>query len=135
MTEQSRLTKTERIIVAGSRTIQSDRVVEQRISRVLEGKPQSTVPVFVTGDAKGVDQSAQVFADTFNFEHRLFEAEWETYGKAAGPKRNREMADFADTLIAIWDGSSRGTESMIEEALKAGLEIHIFQLPRENDAE
>lgn len=39
--------------------------------------------------------------------------------------RNREMAANADALIAFWDGKSRGTKNMIEEAQKRGLKVSI----------
>ena len=42
-----------------------------------------------------------------------FPANWQEFGRAAGPIRNGEMADYADALIAIWDGRSRGTADMI----------------------
>ena len=51
------------------------------------------------------------------------------YGKAAGPIRNKQMAEFASQqtgmLIAFWDGKSRGTGSMIRLAKEYGLEVHI----------
>jgi hypothetical protein len=46
-------------------------------------------------------------------------------GRKAGPLRNQEMAEEADALIAIWDGQSAGTRSMIEEAHKLGLDVEI----------
>ncbi len=51
---------------------------------------------------------------------------WDIHGKSAGHIRNAEMADYADALIAFWDGKSRGTANMIENARKRGLKIKIF---------
>ena len=45
---------------------------------------------------------------------------------AAIVKRNREMAQYADALIAIWDGDSRGTGSMIKLAQQHGLKVYVF---------
>ena len=33
--------------------------------------------------------------------------------------------EYADALIAVWDGSSRGTGNMVNEARKMGLKVHI----------
>jgi hypothetical protein len=56
---------------------------------------------------------------------KLFPAEWITYGMKAGPIRNHGMAQYADALIAIWDGKSKGTGNMIACARRRGLKIHI----------
>lgn len=37
------------------------------------------------------------------------------------------MADYADALIAFWDGKSRGTKNMIELATKQGLKVRIYE--------
>jgi len=45
-------------------------------------------------------------------------------GKGAGPARNTFMAQHAQALIALWDGSSPGTKNMIETATRRVLRIH-----------
>ena len=52
------------------------------------------------------------------YEIRKFVADWDKYGKAAGPIRNEQMAIEADYIICFWDYKSRGTKSMIENAKK-----------------
>ena len=54
-----------------------------------------------------------------------FPADWDKYGKAAGYKRNGEMARNADALIAFWDGKSRGTKHMIDLAKKYDLQARV----------
>lgn len=56
---------------------------------------------------------------------KIFPADWDKYGRRAGPIRNREMAEYADALLAYWDGKSRGTKNMIEEARARGLKVSI----------
>lgn len=63
---------------------------------------------------------------------------WGVYGKSAGPRRNNEMAKFASesgsgTLIAFWDGESRGTKNMIDTARRYGL--HVIVVEYEKDSE
>lgn len=48
----------------------------------------------------------------------IFQADWNKHGKAAGPIRNKEMANYGDALLLIWDGESRGSKNMKEEMLK-----------------
>lgn len=46
-----------------------------------------------------------------------FPADWEKFGKAAGPVRNAQMADRGDCLFLIWDGRSRGSRNMKDNML------------------
>lgn len=64
----------------------------------------------------------------------FFPAKWDTYGKAAGMIRNKEMADYAikdsekAILFAFWDGESRGTKGMIDIAKRCGMEVVVNEL-------
>lgn len=50
-------------------------------------------------------------------------SDWKRDGKAAGPIRNRAMAEYADALILVWDGSSRGSGNMLGEARRHDLRV------------
>lgn len=78
------------------------------------------------GCPTGVDALAKEWANDHDFTCIAVKADWDTYGRAAGPIRNAEMAKMGDVLVAFWDGKSRGTKSMIKEAIDAGIEIHVF---------
>lgn len=69
----------------------------------------------VCGVAAGVDRAGETYANKMNLEISYFPANWEKFGKAAGPIRNLEMAKFADALLLIWDGKSRGSANMKKE--------------------
>lgn len=65
----------------------------------------------------------------------IFPAEWDKYGKRAGYLRNEQMADHADSLIAFWDGKSKGTKHMIDIAKRKKLFLNIIlvkDIPNEN---
>ncbi len=112
-----------RVIIAGSRTITNLATVEAAIK--ASGWRGSIAEV-VSGGARGVDTLAEAWAAERGIAITRFPADWRTHGRAAGPMRNREMAEYADALIAVWDGESRGTANMIEEARKRGLPIHRY---------
>ena len=67
-------------------------------------------------------------------ELAVFPAEWNRFGRRAGFIRNTQMAEFASeegsegTLIAFWDGESRGTKMMIGIAEKKGIDTYVFDL-------
>lgn len=108
-------------IIAGSRGIDSYYVVDFAIH-----DSGFNITEIVSGCARGVDQTAEKWAWYNDIPVKKFPADWDKHGKAAGPMRNREMAAYADALVAIWDGESRGTKNMIHEARKAGLDVYIL---------
>jgi len=68
----------------------------------------------------GADYFANVYAEANWLTRHLVRPDWEKHGKAAGPMRNREMAEFVrgtdrPSLVAFWNGVSRGTQSMLKE--------------------
>lgn len=84
----------------------------------------------ITGCARGADQIPYFFKHHFGTAIKEFPADWTGFGKAAGPIRNREMAEYAapdGELIAFWDGVSTGTKDMINVAGEFGLKITIIE--------
>ena len=74
----------------------------------------------------GVDKLAYEWAIENNIPIKKFYAKWGWYGKRAGPIRNTGMAKYAECLIAIWDGKSRGTYNMIKQAEIYNLKHYIM---------
>ena len=110
-----------RVIIAGSRGIRDIALVEAAVSE--SGFSVSTV---VSGTAAGVDRLGEEWATRRNIPVERYPADWDRYGKRAGHIRNRKMAENADALVAVWDGVSRGTANMIEQARAMGLKVHIY---------
>lgn len=54
-------------------------------------------------------------------------ADWNTHGKSAGYKRNEQMAELGDYLLAFWDSVSRGTKHMIDIAKRKGLTMTVVR--------
>lgn len=76
----------------------------------------------------GADQIAEQWAKEKDIPCMVFKAEWQKYGKAAGPKRNKEMLDFADEVIAFHDNlnSSKGTKHMVSIAREANIPTVVY---------
>ena len=106
-------------IIAGTRTIHDFNLVRQAI--IDSGFNISEV---VCGEARGVDTLGKNWAHYNNIPVKSFPADWSQYGKSAGYKRNVQMADYAEALIAITTGSP-GTAHMINIAHEKGLKIFI----------
>lgn len=110
-----------RVIIAGSRSITSYATVCEAIK--ASGFDITKV---VSGCARGVDQNGEEWAFNHKIPVKLFHAFWNEEGKQAGPRRNQRMAEYAEALIAIWDGLSPGTRDMIERANKHGLKVFVY---------
>lgn len=112
-------------IIAGSTGIRDKRAV---LRAVFESKFDITE--IVSGGAPGVDTLGEEVAFDLGLPVQPFVADWIKYGKAAGPIRNQAMADYADALIAVWDGTSRGTKDMMKKAKKKRLKMFVYLYPR-----
>lgn len=106
-------------IIAGSRTITDYLTVVAaitasgfHITEVVSGK-----------EPKGVDALGERWAMLEGIPIKAFPADWDTYGRPAGQIRNRQMARYADALILVWDGQSKGSTGMLRYAKEMGLEI------------
>lgn len=75
----------------------------------------------VCGMAKGADLLGRTWAKSNGIEVIEMPAQWRINGmfdRTAGYRRNVEMANVADSLLAFWDGKSRGTKHMIDTMKK-----------------
>jgi hypothetical protein len=107
-------------IIAGGRDIHDYQLVLDAIK-----ESQFPISIVVSGGAQGIDTLGEKYAHEMVLPLHVYEADWEKNGRAAGPIRNRKMAENAEALIAVWDGKSRGTKNMIETARKLGLLVYV----------
>ena len=110
------------LVIAGSRTAKESHV-RQALMRCPWIKEITKV---ISGTAYGADKFGEKYARENNLEVIKFPADWDQYGMSAGPRRNKEMAENADALLAVWDGASRGTQSMLSYAKRYGLKTMIY---------
>lgn len=86
----------------------------------------AAVTELVSGGAKGVDTLAKIFATENNFKFTEFLPDYEKYGKAAPLRRNDEIIDYADIVLALWDGKSKGTEYVIDKCKEIGKSLIVY---------
>ena len=87
--------------------------------------PSETTEI-VSGGAKGVDTSAKEYAKTHNIKLTEFLPEYEKYGQNAPLKRNITIIKYADIVLALWDGKSRGTKFVIDKCNELGVPVKVF---------
>lgn len=111
-----------KLIIAGGRDYQ---LTQRDYLRLNEIHVKTRISTVVSGGAPGADANGEEWASHYYIPVRRFRADWKKHGRAAGPMRNREMAEYADA-VALFPGGC-GTESMYQEAKKAGIEIFDFR--------
>ncbi|MDV7188458.1 DUF2493 domain-containing protein [Lutibacter sp. TH_r2] len=112
-----------KLIIAGSRTFNDYKKICAECDNILQD--QTNIEIISGAYYRGADKLGEQYAKERGYKITQFPADWNKFGKAAGPKRNEQMANYADTLIAFWDGKSRGTKNMIELAGQLGLHLII----------
>ncbi|GGK48250.1 MULTISPECIES: DUF2493 domain-containing protein [Flavobacteriaceae] len=113
-----------KIIIAGSRTFTDYKKLHEICDNILQD--QTDVEIVTGAYYKGADLLGEQYATEKGFRLTKFPADWKSFGRAAGPKRNEQMANYADALIAFWDGKSKGTKHMIEVSKKENLIVKII---------
>lgn len=78
------------------------------------------VDEIVSGGAIGVDFCAAEYSRNNGIRLTEFLPQYEQYGRAAPILRNKKIVDYADEVLAFWDGESKGTLSVIKYAKKVG---------------
>ena len=96
---------------------------DRKLSPLLGGWPDEIE--VVSGCAKGADALGERYALRNGYLVTYFPANWDQHGRAAGPIRNREMAEYAGTCVVFWDGKSHGSKNMIDTARELGLDTHV----------
>ena len=115
-----------KVIIAGSRSVTEYFEIVKALT--LAGYTTGNLTEVVSGTARGVDQLGEMLALRNNIPVKRFPADWDKHGKSAGYKRNADMAKYAECLVAIWDGQSKGTQHMINIMRKENKLVFIHEV-------
>ena len=115
-----------RVLVCGGRDFDDYNLLADTLLGLLEQYGSKDV-IFISGRARGTDRLGERFAKTNNCKLLVFPADWDKFGKGAGPIRNQQMIDEGkpDLVVAFPTKTSRGTYDMINKAKKAGLPVTV----------
>ena len=128
-----------RVIIAGGRDFNDFKLLESNINKIFKQlSDEKLISIYVNesnieiicGKARGADTLGEQFAKEYKLSIKYFPADWNTYGKSAGYRRNAEMANYAKedngVLIVFWDGKSKGTKHMIDLAKSNNIRVFII---------
>lgn len=115
------------LIIAGGRDFTDYDLLRRKTDHLLSNTAE---PIeIVSGGAKGADLLGERYASERGYPVKRFPADWDKYGKRAGPIRNRQMAEYATHCVCFWDGVSRGTKNMIDQCKELGLSYRVITYP------
>ena len=106
-----------KLAVIGSRNL-TNIILDQYVS--------GEVKEIVSGGAVGVDSCAAEYAKKMGLKLTEFLPQYERYGRAAPIVRNKEIVDYADKIVVFWNGSSKGTLSVIKYAERIGKPFEVI---------
>lgn len=117
-----------RILVCGDRYWTDEKLIK---GILVELEEQKGITMLIEGEAPGVDTIARKVCEQIgNIVICPFPAEWDKYGRAAGPIRNKQMLIVGkpDLILAFHDNidKSKGTKNMIKQAKKAGVPVRLI---------
>lgn len=118
----------KRIVVAGCRDYNNYNEAKKYIDFCISKIKENNTLVFISGCCEGADILGKRYAKENGYKIEYYPAEWNKYGKRAGPIRNKKMAEISDYVICFWDGKSKGTKTMIAYAKEKGKPIKIKKL-------
>jgi predicted Rossmann fold nucleotide-binding protein DprA/Smf involved in DNA uptake len=116
-----------KVIIAGSRGFSNYKLLREQCNKFLREKRKTSNIIVVSGNARGADTLGEKYAQDEGFTLEIYPAQWKKFGKRAGYRRNEQMAEVADALIAFWDGSSKGTKHMIDIMNEKNLLVRVVE--------
>jgi predicted Rossmann-fold nucleotide-binding protein len=109
-----------KILVCGGRDYKNVSAVHRALAALHAKK---TIALIIEGGARGADRLAREWAAENGIAVQTFEAEWDRFGRRAGPLRNKRMLEDGkpDGVVAFPGGD--GTADMINQAEACGLKV------------
>ena len=124
-----------KILVCGDRNWKNKELIkDELITASGIGHPGTPTPspkdiLVIEGDARGADKLAGEVAKELGFRVAVFPAQWERFGKMAGPLRNIEMLDEKPDLVLAFHNDlskSKGTAHTVKNAQKRGIKVKVI---------
>ncbi len=108
-------------------------------SRDLQGNhpedylPEDTTEI-VSGGARGIDTCAKNYALQHGLKLTEFLPDYKQYGRGAPLRRNITIIEYADMVLAFWDGKSRGTKYVIDNCKQRNIPEVVHKFTTEPEA-
>lgn len=111
------------VLVCGSRNWTNAGAIQRELIKL---PPDTEI---IHGGARGADRLAGIAAAKLGLSVKVFWANWDEYGKAAGFIRNKQMIDENPDLVIAFAKDlavSRGTADTVRRAQNKKIETRVF---------
>jgi hypothetical protein len=120
-----------RILVTGSRAWGNPGLLtyELALAAGKSGVPRDEVVIVHGACPTGADTMAAGFATMHGYRTEEHPADWDRFGKSAGPRRNQAMVDLgAEICLAFFQhgAANTGTSDCVRRAEAAGIRVKRF---------
>jgi hypothetical protein len=122
-----------RVIIAGGRDFKDYVFLRTMMDKLLRNYSKDDVEIVSGcqvsrfGMARwGADYFGEKYAEEKGISVKKFPPDWDRYGKSAGPRRNRQMAEYATHCALFWNGQSKGSKNMKELSEEYKLKLKVF---------
>jgi len=118
------------VLVCGSRTW-TDRERMKSVLEKLREEFEGEIHLIV-GGARGADERACLLAEELGYTYENYYAQWDRYGRSAGPIRNKKMVDIlveegGKLVLAFFGpGPCKGTWNTVKYARTKELTVRGF---------
>lgn len=129
-----------KIIVCGSREVKDKEFVFKKLDYLTSNKPFNEIEI-VQGGQKSFDKSLEIYygadyfaklwAETRNIKMTEFKADWDKYGRSAGPIRNKQMLDYGpDACVGFLKegAANKGTKNMLKLSQDKGIPTKYYYI-------
>lgn len=130
-----------KVAVIGSRIFTNYKLMENKLDKLHQLRPITEI---VSGGATGADELSEVWAELNDIPTKIFLPNWDDisapdavvknnrwgkpYDSKAGFRRNAKIAEYADIIVAFWDGKSHGTEDTLRKAQNLRVPGKVFTI-------
>ncbi len=119
-----------RVVIGGCRNFNNYTYFKKYVDIYLTNIKIYADIVILSGHCTGTDSMAERYAKENNYSLEVHPAQWHKFGRSAGPMRNKQMVQQCDFVIAFWDGISKGTKNLIDNATKFGKPLRIKRIEK-----
>ena len=122
----------EKLAIVGSRTFNTDKNYAVMCATIDKIRKNNNVITIVSGGARGADSLAERYADENKLEKKIFKPDHSGgYHPSNYARRNKKIVNYADYVIAFWDGKSKGTKMTINFAKERDVGVKIIIIKNE----